>query len=952
VDTIGQDACRFTGHAALVGCCLRVAPAFRLARPMSTKQSIRLLFVEIVPIDRFHRALAFPFLNALAKGIGADARWVRFGVRADARAGDKRGVDVPFQDRSTLLAAAAGCTHVLFGHQPCEALLGAIAAAAPAAQVGVAESGLFGGGTHGFQVIPERRGALLAFLSLDSSGGEPAEEETLFGGAADFGWNPANAAARDAPGLPFVLAGPECSYARPLARNPRWAGFSGIDAERERACSFCRRPPPGSFAAHPEEVLRRQFAAIERTHPRLLPRLWVRCSGEPAFLHLDTLSAILRAWKREPLDVLLDARADVIVRLAPKLESLLRDLSAARAPHRLHMSLVGIESFVDTELDLLNKGLTWRENLEALRILLDLEVRYVQSFGFRQHGGASLILFTPWTTLHDLAHNLAVVSAAAIEPLCGKLLTAKLRLYPDLPLAALAESAGLLTDAYGDARLDTAKANFYPDELPWRFADPRLESVCGSLLRLADSDCTPETSDVAGRGNADRLGIAQRIVDEALALPEPLDMAALARAAARSHDAKGEAGPDRPAGVLAATASVRHTDPNLLAAAAGIKPVVRLEHVRPEIEKAALRLGLAIAHYENKTSHGVPTQELLAGRNRSDLEEMLSVMARLDRPEIGAAEAAPLRIEAGRLLGYPRCCSERFARLPYQRMQYRWQRVAGRLAHSGPVAPCFNPAGPMNWIPCSLGCAASERLALAYIDAVADEPEAYLCRLRDPVLLLMHADERVLKVRLDGDPRQGRCGVRAGECPFPDPLFSLVAQADTMVLDDHRLWFERLGRPVVSLGARAFVWWHEAVLQPDFWSSILALRFRETLDESEEPLSAGPATAQSAVERLFVDQIRSSVGGRVFDGYCVLSVTRIRVSEVEIVLGSGTERLEILVSPRSPGRQGILQVGGIVASHPHGKPFDTAAKQRAARTFTNFLARALRDADARSGRLS
>ena len=276
-----------------------------------------------------------------------------------------------------------------------------------------------------------------------------------------------------------------------------------------------------------------QVQALVDTHRPWEGRLQVGAVGEPILRNVEAVVDALLERKLPPMALLLDGRSDTLLRVQDQLHDALKKLEGTE--HRLELALVGLESFVTEELDRFNKGIGWRENLALPLLLLELEGAYPRHFGFRDHGGLSLLLFSPWTRLENLALNLAIIERGGLHEMCGKILTSRLRLRKSLPLYPMAERDGLLRDAYEDASLDTAQRNFYAEEHPWAFEREGVELVSRLFLRLADGlhdaeGLGPLTELVTDQRARGEVHIAQALVDAAIENPSA-DEAALVAAA-------------------------------------------------------------------------------------------------------------------------------------------------------------------------------------------------------------------------------------------------------------------------------------------------------------------------------------------------------------------------------------------------------------------------------------
>jgi uncharacterized radical SAM superfamily Fe-S cluster-containing enzyme len=195
----------------------------------------------------------------------------------------------------------------------------------------------------------------------------------------------------------------------------------------------------------------------------------------------------------------------------------------------------------------MNKGVTVADNRALLAALR----------GWAEHpafdlSGASFgfILFTPWTTMADLRAAYDGIVATDFDRLRGRLLTARVRLYPDTALYYLAAKDGLLAD--DGASPQPGRYGYYPDRA-WRFADP----VVGHFAELAAA----VTDATDGR---DQRRVFRTLLDAFAAAPEPQR-----HHAGADPGRPGRAAADaRPAGAAAAGRSSPHPRARAGAAAA------------------------------------------------------------------------------------------------------------------------------------------------------------------------------------------------------------------------------------------------------------------------------------------------------------------------------------------------------------------------------------------------
>lgn len=496
----------------------------------------RVLLLEIVPVDRLQRPISFPFLQGALNAAAVPVRRMRFAVPASARAvsGTQGFVFGPAEEESVRRVLKEFTpTHVIVGPEPSSSLLRIVESTEPrpavmpfALQIAEGQIPLVPLGLR-----PSLQGIEGFEHFLGMALRKPGEEHLNVYEIAtpDFAWEPGNKAAEEAWSLPYLVTGEACAYHKGLSRNPVFKGIDTSGAARLDGCTFCVRPAVEEEWHHePAELMGRQLEALALTHRKQPGRLAVRILGDAFLLNVEAFAKTVKGLALPPCDFLLDGRSDVLVAQRPALENALHEMEGL--PHTLNISLVGVENFDPDELVRMNKGAGWKVNLELIRMLLELENRHPTRFIVRKHAPLSLILFTPWTRLQDLALNVAILRQGRIESLFNKIFTSRMRLYRTLPIHALAAKDGLLTDHYADALFDTARENFYSDEIPWRFADPRVEAVNSLFLRLTDR--TDRERDALGRAVdelrvTDRLALAAAVIDAAQLSTEPLDAVTL-----------------------------------------------------------------------------------------------------------------------------------------------------------------------------------------------------------------------------------------------------------------------------------------------------------------------------------------------------------------------------------------------------------------------------------------
>ena len=241
----------------------------------------RVLLIEFITTDRFHRSIPFPFVHGYLRSRDVSCRWLRFGHPAHWRADDAgTGYGLPADEAAQLLSICAefAPTSILWSTAPAADLAAQVRAAtgdATAAVLDGDQAECLAAGTA--PLGGDNLGSLAHFIGLDIDAGSHAWG-LMEHVAPDFGFEAANEGARTAPVLPFLMFGEECSYNKVLDDNPY---FSGIDvAKYGRGCSFCMRPDGhGAWETSPLVLARRQFEALARTLPPVSGRLSVRLTG-------------------------------------------------------------------------------------------------------------------------------------------------------------------------------------------------------------------------------------------------------------------------------------------------------------------------------------------------------------------------------------------------------------------------------------------------------------------------------------------------------------------------------------------------------------------------------------------------------------------------------------------------------------------------------------------------
>jgi hypothetical protein len=207
--------------------------------------------------------------------------------------------------------------------------------------------------------------------------------------------------------------------------------------------------------------------------------------------------------------------------------------------------------------------------------------------------------------------------------------------------------------------------------------------------------------------------------------------------------------------------AVRPWDVELTALTAGLRRIVKLDGVPPELVEslrhiAAQRgLGVEVVTPQGavaEATHSAGSVTLLVARDASALVEARGLEALLLLHGGPGAKAATLQM--GELLGYPRCCVERFARIAEQNdTTLAWALLPG-VPHT-PAPPLTQWLQPGLWLlshlPCDLHCAASIVLAERLLEALEATQPGFTARWRSLTARLQVVDHRGNRLALAVD---------------------------------------------------------------------------------------------------------------------------------------------------------------------------------------------------------
>jgi hypothetical protein len=202
----------------------------------------------------------------------------------------------------------------------------------------------------------------------------------------------------------------------------------------------------------------------------------------------------------------------------------------------------------------------------------------------------------------------------------------------------------------------------------------------------------------------------------------------------------------------------------LTALAAGLRRIVKLDRVPPElaenlrhtVAERGLRFEVvAPPAGETEPNDAAGSVTLLVASDGSALTEArgleVLLLARRGPPGAGAAT-----LEMGALLGYPRCCVERFTRIAEQNdTTLAWALLPG-VPHppASPLTQWLQPGlALLSHSPCDLHCTASIALGARVLEAVDAQQPGFTARWRSLAARLQVVDQRGNRMALAVDGR-------------------------------------------------------------------------------------------------------------------------------------------------------------------------------------------------------
>lgn len=879
----------------------------------------RVLLVEFVIVDRFHCAASFPYIQGWLKGEGSVEKVVllRFGLKAaTAMTDDEAGnaTILPQKDAGNLARVIRKFlpSHVLFSHRPADTIsrqaIGNNGSVRKAAYLGLKNK------VTSFPLDEE--------VSIHEwFGVSPLKFVELFEfDSPDFHSFSGNREALEFRPLPHLHCGVECLYVKSVFKNPYFKELHPAAGMHEKGCTFCMRPDTHLEKSDPIIRLKNQLyhAAMTTRWGNHRPRY--RILGEEILFRLEEFVDVVKTLNVNHSDFLFNCRADYIVKFKKKFE---RSLQALKdTGNKIQLCLIGIENFSQEELDRFNKGLRTETIIDMAGTLRKLEEKYPENFNFREYGGFSTILYTPWTTLADVEFNLSMVKHLGIENVCGKLLTSRLRLYPELPLTPLARRDGLLIDVYDDPVFDTAQRNFYAKEIPWRFKDNRVETFNKIAVRLQKDDSL--SSDALYkfvRGWYENLQSEDK---------NPVSAALLVLDAIRQDAGKGDIHK-----ILGATAkkidsgqknSIREADGHFpsevsltfsLLIKKGVKSVGRFEFV-PLLKKEEVcanikkTFGDAIhveCVYHLRTHFSRKECDIFYGFDKdkvlSAVQLTRTIQESFDRKE---KEKAVGRV--GVLLGYPECCARAYAKAtPYQWKYNTWLHLKNRIYKQESVLPLANPY--VNGIlhrPCSLKCEETLRIARLLLD----EQEVFLGKTfaakfhqqcKNPVLSLLDQEGCYVIFEPETELREDEIvSYKSIKKIGNDRRLDFILNGDAMQVKKGCISVYYRNMKVYDFVLNAYVWWYKKVFHPEFWEC--CIRNEQAGAENTEKFSKKGCEEFFNETNYILNKISHLIS--IKTNYALKEVKAMEDAGVEIFIRNAHHDLKLIVEPAGKAKRPLM----------------------------------------------
>jgi pyruvate-formate lyase-activating enzyme len=263
-----------------------------------------------------------------------------------------------------------------------------------------------------------------------------------------------------------------CPYRRDVRLNPRFKGVTFDEKTSTFGCSYCAGAR--AYSSLPEErklqILARQIGVLQKELPTLR-EIAVPFPED----YLGALERVIRNSEKlgiRPVAFSGQFRAGAIVQSEERLVRLIE--SARKHGYRFMISVVGLESFHEEDLLLLNRD-SVDEVKKAVEILHRLRKRF-DPRDFMPETVGSFIFFHPWQTMEGLKENIRGMLAAQVAGIFSAINVNDVRINPGVSLYRLAETEDLIARGTEQEVGDVPLGGYFAQH-PWTYRSRNVEEV-------------------------------------------------------------------------------------------------------------------------------------------------------------------------------------------------------------------------------------------------------------------------------------------------------------------------------------------------------------------------------------------------------------------------------------------------------------------------------------------
>lgn len=355
--------------------------------------------------------------------------------------------------------------------------------------------------------------------------------------------------------------------------------------------------------------------------------------------------------------------------------------------------------------------------------------------------------------------------------------------------------------------------------------------------------------------------------------------------------------------------------------------------------------GMAYRRYGGK--HGQHVVSVSPEVRYVDALEVAFRSAQLSEPSSTAVDSDP-RLDVGRLLGYPACCSRRYLSelLQAPGLTNAWLELERRLETPGPVAADMNPAldlWPLKAVPCSLGCKEA-RIVSQRLDELASAtlPVSQWSRLQEaaprPWIMSLEVDGAGVELLTEARP-EGRFPYQVGLIASSleddaDPVIRAVKRGTELEVLPRVLRVWKGAHLLADLSGRAYIWWAQGALQVEFLREILESR-RAAEWAWEQWCEVGGVGTLGNWMSEFREFVKRVASHSALSGVVVGEPEyRSGSGQAEFEVKQGVEGIVLRAAPAGVGKS-FFRAGPWAFSYPIERPLDTQARQTLARRFAD-----------------